>query len=147
MKYTSSLPRQLRTAPRSSARGHQQVRGAGRLRAGGGERRAGLRTGLRAGPGSPPVPGGGSCKVSFRLGEKTVVPTETAVAHNTGRGFYRSWPKGEQTSTETLRSRGNTRGLSELRKLCHSQCLLFPCKIFPRQRKKKNPLSNSSLFG
>lgn len=133
MKYTSSLPRQLRTAPRSSARGHQQVHGAGRLRAGGGERRSGLRAGLRAGPGSPPVPGGAPArchsasarKRSCRL--KLPSPITQGVGF-TGRGPRESKLRRKHFGAEEIQGVSQSSENSAIRNVFYSHVKSFLAK-------------------
>lgn len=129
MKYTSSLPRQLRPAPRSSTRGCQQVRGAQRR------------------PRVPSAIGGASYKCNSTLARKRPcrlkLPSPKIQSKAfTGRGsreskLGRQYYLGEEIRKGSPLNDSADISLSELKKLCRSQCLLFPCKIFARQKGKK----------
>lgn len=126
MKYTSSLPRQLRPAPRSSTRGCQQVRGPPRR------------------PRVPSATGGASYKCNSTLTRKRPwrlkLPSPKIQSQGfTGRGSRESELGQKYSVVEKIRKGSPLNdsadtSLSELKKLCHSQCLLFPCKIFARQK-------------
>lgn len=137
MKYTSSLPRQLRPAPRSSTRGCQQVRRAQRR------------------PRLPSATGGSSYECNSILIRKRPcrlkLPSLKIQSKGfTGRGSRQSelgqkYFIGEEIRKGSPLNDSTGISLSELKKLCHSQCLLFPRKIFARQKGEKN-LLNSLVF-